>query len=47
VQFVVLPASFLSSGMMASNLLPGWIRDVARFNPANWAVTGAGATTSD
>ena len=39
VQFVVLPASFLSSGMMASNLLPGWIHDVARFNPVNWTVT--------
>lgn len=39
VQFVVLPASFLSSGMMASNLLPGWIQDIARFNPVNWTVT--------
>jgi ABC-2 type transport system permease protein len=39
VQFVVLPASFLSSGMMAANLLPGWIHDVARFNPVNWTVT--------
>jgi ABC-2 type transport system permease protein len=39
VQFVVLPASFLSSGMMASNLLPGWIHGIARFNPVNWTVT--------
>jgi len=39
VQFVVLPASFLSSGMMATNLLPGWIHDIARFNPVNWTVT--------
>ncbi|HKT43829.1 MAG TPA: ABC transporter permease [Gaiellaceae bacterium] len=39
VQFVVLPASFLSSGMMASNLLPGWIHDIARYNPVNWTVT--------
>lgn len=47
VQFVVLPATFLSSGMMASNLLPGWIADVARFNPVNWAVVGARSGTSD
>ena len=39
VQFVVLPASFLSSGMMASNLMPHWIQDIARFNPVNWTVT--------
>ena len=47
VQFVVLPATFLSSGMMAANLLPGWIRDIARFNPVNWAVTGARAGSGD
>jgi hypothetical protein len=35
VQFVALPLTFLSSGLMASNLLPGWIQDVARFNPVN------------
>jgi ABC-2 type transport system permease protein len=39
VQFVVLPASFLSSGMMAMNLVPGWIHGIARFNPVNWTVT--------
>jgi ABC-2 type transport system permease protein len=47
VQFVVLPATFLSSGMMASNLLPGWIHGIARFNPVNWAVVGARAGSSD
>jgi ABC-2 type transport system permease protein len=41
VQFVALPLTFLSSGMMASDLLPGWIRDIARFNPVNWAVAAA------
>ena len=46
VQFVVLPASFLSSGMMASNLLPGWIHAVARFNPVNWAVVASRSVTS-
>jgi ABC-2 type transport system permease protein len=47
VQFVVLPATFLSSGMMAANLLPGWIQDIARFNPVNWAVTASRAAGSD
>jgi len=47
VQFVVLPATFLSSGMMASNLLPGWIQEIARFNPVNWAVTASRAAGSD
>lgn len=26
---------------MAQSLLPGWIRDVARFNPVDWAVVGS------
>jgi ABC-2 type transport system permease protein len=43
VQFVVLPATFLSSGLMAANLLPGWIGSVARYNPVNWAVVAARA----
>lgn len=46
VQFVVLPATFLSSGLMASNLLPGWIADVARFNPVNWCVVASRAVAS-
>jgi ABC-2 type transport system permease protein len=41
VQFVALPATFLSSGLMAANLAPGWIQDVARFNPVNWAVVAS------
>ena len=47
VQFVVLPATFLSTGMMAASLLPDWIHSVARFNPVEWAVTGARAGGSD
>jgi ABC-2 type transport system permease protein len=47
VQFVVLPATFLSSGLMAANLLPGWIQDVARFNPVNWAVAASRAAGHD
>ena len=36
---LVLPLSFLSSTLMPENLLPGWMHDVARFNPVDWAVT--------
>jgi hypothetical protein len=35
VQFVVLPATFLSSTLQ-QRLMPGWIAEVARFNPVNW-----------
>jgi ABC-2 type transport system permease protein len=38
VNLIVLPLTFLSTGFMQANLLPGWIRDVSRFNPVNWAV---------
>ena len=38
VQFVVLPATFLSSGLMAMGMMPSWMRGAARFNPVNWAV---------
>ena len=38
VTFVVLPLSFLSAAFMQLKLTPGWIQEVARFNPVNWAV---------
>lgn len=38
VQLILLPLTFLSSAFMASSLMPGWIRQVARFNPLDWAV---------
>ena len=38
VNFLVLPLSFLSATLMPLNLLPGWMRQLARFNPVNWAV---------
>jgi len=41
VRFVALPATFLSSAMMASNLMPGWMREIARFNPLNWAIAAS------
>lgn len=38
VTFVQLPLTFLSAALMQGSLLPSWIRDVAKFNPVNWAV---------
>jgi ABC-2 type transport system permease protein len=38
VQFVVLPATFLSAGLMKQSLAPGWVQSIAHFNPVNWAV---------
>lgn len=37
-QIVVLPVTFLSSAMMPIALLPGWVAEVARWNPMSWAV---------
>ncbi|MGH2411040.1 MAG: ABC transporter permease, partial [Chloroflexota bacterium] len=37
-QFVLLPLTFLSSTFMAQNLMPGWMQDVASFNPVSWSV---------
>jgi ABC-2 type transport system permease protein len=41
MNFIVLPTTFLSSMMMSGDLMPGWIRAAARFNPVNWAVVAA------
>ena len=41
VQFVILPLTFLASVFIASELMPGWIRTVSRYNPLNWAVEAA------
>jgi ABC-2 type transport system permease protein len=38
VQFVVLPLSFLSAAFMPLDLIPGWMQEVAKYNPVNWAV---------
>ena len=38
VQFVTLPATFLSGAVMDPGLAPGWIQAIARWNPVNWAV---------
>ncbi|HEX5492961.1 MAG TPA: ABC transporter permease [Mycobacteriales bacterium] len=41
VQFVALPLTFLSSGLMSQSLAAHWVSDVARVNPVNWAVVAA------
>ena len=38
VQLLLMPLVFLSSVFIQRDLMPGWIQDVARFNPADWAV---------
>ncbi|WP_129668433.1 ABC transporter permease [Phytoactinopolyspora endophytica] len=47
--FLALPLTFLSSVLMAPELVPGWVDTVASFNPVDWAATAsrealAGAT---
>jgi ABC-2 type transport system permease protein len=39
--FVGLPLMFLSSILVTTALMPGWIRGIARFNPVNWGVDAA------
>lgn len=36
---LVLPLTFLSGAFLSLHLVPGWIADVARFNPVNWAAS--------
>lgn len=43
-QLISLPLMFVSSAIMDTSLSPGWVRDIARFNPLEWAVVaGRGA----
>ncbi len=43
-----LPLSFLSGTFMDLHLAPSWIRDIARYNPLQWAVSaGREALTSN
>ena len=45
---VVLPLTFLSGAFLSLRLVPGWIADVARYNPVNWAASaGRAAVTAD
>jgi len=38
INFFGLPLTFLSTAFMAADLMPAWIRALARLNPVNWAV---------
>jgi ABC-2 type transport system permease protein len=40
-QFIVLPLVFLSSAIMDTGLSPGWVQQVARYNPVDWAVVAS------
>ncbi len=39
--FVGLPLMFLSSILLSTALMPGWISAISRFNPVNWGVHAA------
>ena len=39
--FVGLPLMFLSSILLSTVLMPGWISTISRFNPVNWGVHAA------
>jgi len=43
MNFLLLPLVYLSSMLMASGLMPGWIAAASRFNPVDWAVRAARA----
>ncbi len=40
-QFISLPLLFLSSLLIARELIPGWMQDVSLLNPVEWAVRAA------
>ena len=46
VNFLLLPLTLLSSVFMAQGLMPGWMQEVIRFNPVNWAMTAGRAALS-
>jgi ABC-2 type transport system permease protein len=39
--FIGLPLLFLSTTMIARPQMPGWMQDVAKFNPVDWGVQAA------
>lgn len=42
---LVLPLTFLSGAFLSLSLVPGWIADIARFNPVNWAASAGRLAT--
>jgi ABC-2 type transport system permease protein len=45
-QFIVLPLQFLSSSIIDTRVAPAWVREVARYNPVDWASTASRAALS-
>lgn len=45
--FLLLPLTFLSSAFMSWNLMPPWMRDIAAYNPVNWALTAGRTALGD
>ncbi|AOR35320.1 multidrug ABC transporter permease [Streptomyces fodineus] len=45
--FLLLPLTFLSSAFMAPAQMPGWMRDIADFNPLNWAMVAGRSALSE
>ena len=45
--FIALPLLFLSSVLMAEELMPEWIRWIARFNPVHWGAVSARAAVEE
>jgi ABC-2 type transport system permease protein len=43
---LVLPLTFLSGAFLSLRLVPGWIADVARYNPVNWASSAGRAAVA-
>jgi ABC-2 type transport system permease protein len=46
LNFVTLPATFLSTAFMPANAVAPWIATAAGLNPVNWAVTTGRAATA-
>jgi ABC-2 type transport system permease protein len=46
VTFITLPITFLSTTFMPASLVPDWVREIAKFNPVNWAVEAGREATS-
>jgi len=44
---LVLPLTFLSGAFLSLRLVPGWIADIARFNPVNWAASAGRIAVQD
>ena len=45
-QFLTLPLSFLSSVLIAGDVMPAWVGEAARFNPVDWAAVASRAALS-